>query len=100
MSHSVKTNESPLQPTQPIEIKPYSGKLKQGQGGIPAEVVESGRPNKVKVFIANYTNNTILALYNYSSELEVGTKIFVKINRIIDGKIIDVSYEKPIKYGL
>lgn len=81
--------------TNQFEITPYTGKIKSGQGGIPAEVVESGRPNKVRIFIKDYNKNDIVQLTGYSSPIEKGKKLWVKIgNMKKDGEIFQVGFEK------
>jgi len=60
------------------EPKLYTGAIKSGAGPIYAEIVESGRPNKVKLFIEGL--NQVFILSGYSSEIEKGKIIKVKIN--------------------
>lgn len=77
------------------EIKPFEGKIKAGQGGIPAEVIESGNPNKVKIYIKNYTKRDVFDLKFYKNPIEKGKKIFVVLGTVKkDGEILDVSFEK------
>lgn len=64
-NNQIEQKETQKLPTnQPVDestqqIVPYAGKIKQGIGRIPAEVIESGKPNKVKIYIKDYTKNDI-----------------------------------------
>lgn len=77
------------------EVVPFDDKIKQGATGIPAEVVESGKPNKVRIFIKDYTKNDVFVLGGYNNPLEKGKKIYVRLGTINGkGEIIQVSFDK------
>jgi CRISPR/Cas system CSM-associated protein Csm5 (group 7 of RAMP superfamily) len=77
------------------EIKPFEGKIKAGQGGIPAEIIESGSPNKVKIYIKNYTIKDVFDLKLYRNPLEKGRRLYVRIADVNkDNEILEVSFDK------
>lgn len=82
---------------QAMETKPeyYSGRIKEKATGINAQVIKSGKPNKVKLFIAE-DNEPEMDLIGYSSELKEGTIILVKINQYNQKKnqITQIAFEK------
>lgn len=99
-NNQIEQKETQKLPTnQPVDestqqIVPYAGKIKQGIGRIPAEVIESGKPNKVKIYIKDYTKNDIFILSGYSNTLEIGKKIFVRINQINSkNEILNIGFE-------
>jgi CRISPR/Cas system CSM-associated protein Csm5 (group 7 of RAMP superfamily) len=108
-NQSINNNSKSISSTQEIrpnlpdnsqsqkDIKPYTGKIKTGQGGVPAEVVESGKPNKVKLFIADYSKNNLIPLFGYNNPIEKGKKIYVRIGTVKnDGEILGVTFDKHI----
>jgi CRISPR-associated protein Csm5 len=88
-------SKSPIE--QSLEAKPdyYKGKIKQDAKGIEAKVIKSGKPNKVKLFIAE-GNEPDMDLFGYSSELPEGSIILVKINQYNQKKniITQIGFEK------
>ena len=90
--------EPKAEPVPQKTIKPpelYSGKLYQGIGKIPAEVIKSGKTNIVKLLIKD--NELELPLRGYNSEIETGKYIYVRITQYSKGKIVQVNYESDIK---
>ena len=79
---------------KPIEPQYFKGKLKQGTDGIFAKVIKSGKPNKVKLFIEGIEDKEF-TLLGYSSEIEEGKIIYVKINQMNKkGEILQVGFDK------
>jgi len=70
----------------------YTGTIKQGTEGIPAMVIESGKPNKVKLLIKD--NEVILPLQKYFSPIEYGTFVYVRVVEFSKNVIKTVSYQK------
>lgn len=73
----------------------YKGKIKQGATGIEAEVIKSGKPNKVKLYLSK-DNEPEMDLFGYSSELKEGSIILVKVNQYNKKKkqVMQVGFEK------
>jgi len=79
---------------KPIEPQYFKGKFKQGTGGIFAKIIKSGKPNKVKLFIEGIEDKEF-TLLGYSSEIEEGKIIYVKINQMNKkGEILQVGFDK------
>lgn len=74
--------------------KPFEGTLKQGIDKIPAEVIDSGTPNIVRLLIENM--NIELPLNSYRSPLNQ-KYIYVKITEFSKGQIKKISYSGQIK---
>lgn len=73
----------------------YKGSLKKDIKKIPAQVVKSGKPNFVKLLIEN--NEIEMPLMGYTTELEVGLYIFVRIAQYRNGIIEQVNFEGYIR---
>jgi len=73
----------------------YKGSLKKDIKKIPAQVVKSGKPNFVKLLIEN--NEIEMPLMGYTTELEVGLYIFVRIAQYRNGIIEQVNFDGYIR---
>ncbi len=91
---NIKPDENVIIKEKPIEpYKPqfFKGKITNNAQPIDAEVVQSGKPNKVKLFIEN--NQCIVDMTNYNSPLEKGTIVQVKLNQVTGkGEIKQVGF--------
>ncbi|GAB4134784.1 MAG: hypothetical protein OHK0045_25700 [Raineya sp.] len=100
-----KAEEKPIEISTPAAKEPEKPKeivaeyLKTGMKikqntEIDAVVVQSGKPNKVKLMIAP-DNEPIFELRGYSSEIPEGTILICRVAQINNkGKILDVSFSK------
>jgi len=93
---NIGQNQQP-DPSKPKQApKPYNKeKLKQGADKVPAKVIKSGKPNRVKLFID--AEEIEMPLSGYRSELETGKYIYVRITIFKNNKIEQVNYENDIK---
>ena len=74
---------------QALEAKPEYFKGNRLRGGVElnAKVIKSGKPNKVRVYIAE-GNEPEMDLVGYSSEIEEGSIVIVRINNITKKGVI------------
>lgn len=102
---SGETNESPHVQIEPDLISPplkkeakkpqmFTGRLKEGVT-LDAEVVQSGTPNLVKVYVPGYENKN-LQMQLYRGSLPVGTIVEVEVNNFNrkQNRIVSVKYVK------
>ncbi len=73
--------------------KLYEGKLKVG-AEMDAEIVMSGKPNKMKIYVAGHENDQI-PMIGYTAAEPVGKVMIVTVNILgKDGKVKEVRYKK------
>ncbi len=71
----------------------FDGTLKQGQE-LDAEVIASGKPNKVKVYAVGYEDKSF-DLIGYAGLLAVGTVVVVKADQLNSKKVLlQIRYQK------
>lgn len=75
-----------------LDAKPeyFKGTLKKGSD-INAKVMKSGKPNKIKLFIAE-DNEPEMDLTGYNNPINLGSIIIVKIEMNNQGKILNVRF--------
>jgi hypothetical protein len=72
----------------------FEGTLPKGKTvEVEAEVVKSGRPNTVKVYVKGYETRTF-PLTSFTNPIEVGTPLVVKAMTKNDGTIYQVNYAR------
>src|SRR5690606_24161003 len=85
-------NESPQKEAKKPQM--FTGRLKVGVT-LDAEVVQSGTPNLVKVYVPGYENKN-LQMQLYRGSLPVGTIVEVEVNNFDrrQNRIVSVKYVK------
>lgn len=79
---------------EPKDPPYFTGEIKQGTINVPALVVESGTPNKVKLLIKD--KEIVLKLNKYASPLPENTYVYVKIDEFSNKQIKQVSFLRKL----